>query len=1008
MNFLPLHVYTGFSFLKSGLSMPSYVALAKKAGQRWCAVSDFQTMTGFPELAALCQKAGMTPVFGMDFVVDGQTLSAYVLNELGYKNLIQIGLLCSREALTFDALRPFVSGLYFIADGASPILMERSLAGETEFAASLAKLGRLIPTLSLGIPYLPNEKEYIAFLRGFVQKYPYPAVAFPHIRYAKPSDAIALSIVEAIANEETLTEKKREGDLYFLGEEILKGYYTEEELKESLCFLPTIEFTFAQKRGALPHFPSETGEPSPALLRRNAYEGLAKKNPSYGEEYAKRLEYELGVIEKMGYADYFLIVADYVNYAKTHGISVGPGRGSGAGSLVSYALGIVTPDPIKYGLLFERFLNPERQSMPDIDVDFADVRRDEIALYLQEKYGRERVAHIVTMQTLGAKASIRDVGRVFSYPERHVNMLSKAIGANNLSLADNYRTNEAFRTLVDSDPYYLEIVGLASKIEGLPRQAGLHAAGVVLSEESLQTVVPVADNPGVGFVAEYEMLYLEEQGVLKMDLLGLRNLTLVDHCVELLEKSRGIRLDYASIPYEDEDAIKVIASGKTMGLFQLESAGMNRAIAEVKPTTFLDIVAILSLFRPGPMENIPSYARRKAGRERISYPSPLLEPFLKETYGIIVYQEQIMQIASALAGFSFGQADLFRRAVSKKDATKLASLKDGFIKGCLAKGVDAKTANSVYDLIFKFANYGFNKSHALAYAILTCQMAYLKAHYPAEFYCAILDGTSQSDPKWNPLLYEIRGSGLSLGLPDINKTGTRFEPDGDTIVFPLTAIKGFQGNLAMRIVEERDANGPYKDFFDFACRNKKNGLAIASLVKIIDVGAFDGFGYSRESLRRAAPSAIAYAEMLTGSSGNEVLLGFDFPRPEIPAAEDNRMDSLVAEREALGVMVSGSPLEPKMAEIQAQGLHRLIELPEARREETYVAIVSEARNIVTKKGTRMAFVSLYDETSFVEVALFAEAFEASRLALKEGNIVKAKVYRNRGRDGYCASLIETL
>ena len=1005
--FFPLHVYTGYSFLRSGMTLSSYVALCAKRGQKYCAVSDFETMTGFPELASLCRVNGMSPVYAMDVSAEGITLTLVVASEEGYRNLIALGLACGNAPLEREFLYAHTDGLLPILDMGSPKLLELSEQGFAPFAEFLDGFTRRLGAAYLGLPYLPARGTYVAFLREFVQQYPYPLIAHPHVRYAKPGDAIALSIVEAIANDGTLKDKSLSGDQYFLEEEVLNSYYAEEELAAPEQLIQSIQFKFSQKRGELPHYPTPNGEPSNVVLRRAARLGIERKVPNPSNAYIDRLEYELGVIEKMGYCDYFLIVADYVRYAKTHGISVGPGRGSGAGSLVSFSLGIVTPDPIKYGLLFERFLNPERQSMPDIDVDFADVRRDEVAYYLQEKYGHSRVAHIVTMQTLGAKASIRDVGRVFGYEPRHIDMLAKAIGPNLDSLRRNYLNNARFRTLIDSDPYYLEIVTLASKIEGLPRQAGLHAAGIVLSQKPLEEVVPVTDAQGVGYVVQYEMNHLEEQGCLKMDLLGLSNLTHVDHCLDLIEMRTGKRLDYAKIPFEDQQAIALIASGKTMGLFQLESPGMRRAIATVSPTAFTDVVAVIALFRPGPMENIPSFGRRKRGQERIDYPSSLLEPYLKETYGILVYQEQIMQIVTALAGFSYAQADLFRRAVSKKDAAKLASLRDGFLKGCQSKGVDQPTAEKVFDLIYKFADYGFNKSHAVAYGILACQMAYLKAHYPIEFYCSILDGTSSSDPKFAALTAEMKASGYRFALPSVNDAGLRFLPKEGRVMFPLTAIKGMQGSLAVAIVEEREANGSYLDYFDFALRLKPRGLTVSLLVRLIDAGALDCFGLTRARLRVAAEPALSYAEMFSGASGQEMLLGFDFPKPEIPMVREDRMDDLLQEKECLGMMVSGSPLEGKAEIIAKEGIKRLNDLP-ASNEGVYAAIVSKSKAIVTKKGSKMAFVSLYDEENLIEVVLFAEAYDRSYPCLKEGTPVKAHIRKNQGRDGYVATLIEYL
>ena len=1009
MEFLPLKICSGYSFLRSGLSLQSIVSLAKKAGQTHCCLSDYFTLSGYPELTALCQSQDMKPVYAMDGTFEGYEFTFVLFNETGYKNLIAMSLAASKGAVDLDFLYAHAKGLLPILDLASAPFKEASHRGADAFEEALRLIFHRLPNLELGMPYLPKEAEYVTFLRGFLASHPYRCVALPSIRYAKREDAIVLSIVEAIANDTQLEEKKLLGDQWFLDHATLELYYTPEELAATTAFLPSIDFTFLQKRGALPRFPCPEGFTSDSYLRKLATEGLEKYAPGHGPEYDQRLDYELSVIAKMGYSDYFLIVSDYVRFAKTHGILVGPGRGSGAGSLVSFALNIVTPDPIKYGLLFERFLNPERQSMPDIDIDFADIRRDEVASYLQGKYGHNRVSHIVTMQTLGARASIRDIGRVYGYEPRHIDTICQAIGTySNMSLRDNYRYNQAFRQLVDSDTYYLEIVGLAAKIEGLPRQAGLHAAGVVLSDLPLEEVVPVTENQGVGYVAQYEMNYLEDQGCLKMDLLGLRNLTTVERTLDLIAETEGDRLDAETLPYDDPKAIALIAEGKTMGLFQLESQGMGRAIVEVKPTTFTDVAAILALYRPGPKDNIPSFARRKQGKERIVYLCPELEPILKETYGILVYQEQVMQIAISLAGFTYGQADLFRRAISKKDANKLASLEYGFLKGCRDKGIDDATARKVYDLIYRFADYGFNKSHAVAYAILTCQMAYLKAHHPLAFYCSILDDTSVGDPKFAPLVAEIKSESIRFCIPSVNESSYRFIPHRmGSILFPLTAIKGLPGNLAYRIVEERMNNGVFKDVFDFLMRTKSLGLNLQNLIRLIDAGALDCFGISRARLRLLAPTGISYAEMFSVEGGG-TLLGLDFPKPEIPQAETDRASDLLEEKECLGLMISGSPLESKSLTLQARGIHRLSDLPTSVGEIEVAGVVASCKAVRTKKGTKMAFLTLYDEESMVEFALFSETYDKYYPILKEGALVAARVYKNRNREGYCLSSAETL
>ncbi len=996
VSFIPLHVYSGYSFLQSGLTLPRFVGLAKKRGLRYVCLTDKNTMSGLPALAHLCKSNGLLPVYGIDIEVNGDLITLFIKDEEGYRNAMALDALASKQKITADDVRGKTKGLIAILDcGKGEFRRLFDSNAQNDIPPYLAKLNALFESLYLGIPYYSGAHSLADFIRSFVARYPYDTVAFPHLLYEKQDDAIVLEIVQAIASDSQLEGKTATGPNYFLSDEEAKAFYRDDELFNCERICSQCRFELIVKRGGILVYPNDQGMSSEDYLRKLAYEGLEKKNPGYGEEYRQRLEYELSVIIKMGYADYFLIVQDYVNYARSVGISVGPGRGSGAGSLVSYALNIVTPDPIKYDLMFERFLNPERQSMPDIDVDFADIRRDEIVAYLQKKYGYDHVAHIITMQTLGAKASLRDIGRVYGYQPREIDLIAKTIGDSNLSLRDNYRQNKHFRELVDSDPYYLQIVSLAAKIEGLPRQAGMHAAGVVLNNRPLSSVLPISDSQYNGCLSQFEMNYLEEQGFLKMDLLGLRNLTIIDNCLALIEKSKGVHLDYASLPFEDEEAIKLIASGRTMGLFQLESGGMNRAIKEVNPTCFGDIVAILALYRPGPMANIPSYARRKHGQERIAYITPELEKILSPTYGIIVYQEQITQIVRALAGFSYGEADLFRRAISKKDALKLQSLRQDFLSGCKRNGVRDDIAEKVYALIYKFADYGFNKSHSLCYAVLSCQMAYLKAHYPLEFYCAILDSASSSDPKFPLLIAEMRRSGIGFALPLINQAEPGFSVYGNRVCYSLLAIKGIQSSLAYGIYEERRVK-PFEDIFDFAHRVKQYGLNAASLVRLIDAGCFDNMGHNRASLRLSSTPAINYAELL---GDGEMLLDLGIPKPSISDINDDGLLDLEAEREALGMMVSGSPLEKKADVIVSRGLSRISSLPESNGPIHVAAIIASVKSIRTKKGSRMAFILFYDEEAEAEGTMFGKVYDETYPLLKEGALVEIEVRADYRKEG---------
>lgn len=1006
MEFAPLHVYSGFSFLRSGFPMPKLLKKALSSPFPYLGLSDYRSMSGFPELYHGLEHSEVKPVFGYDTEIEGHGFSLYVKNEVGYRNLLAIGISDSKGETSLKTLKEHQEGLAIVLQPEHTPLPFRPY-DEEALRSGLQVLSKGLEDFHIGIPYGEKARPIAEAVRNFVSKYPYDVLAFPFIAYEKEEDAIVLSIVTAIDQDGKLQEKAESGDFHYPSVEGLSRYYSEQELAASVTLAKSTEgFAFLSKRGGLLRFPTPDGKSSEETLRELSFAGLKKKNPDADARYIQRLNYELSVIHQMGYDDYFLIVADYVHFAKTHGVSVGPGRGSGAGSLVSYCLDIVRPDPIKYDLLFERFLNPKRSSMPDIDVDFSDVRRDHVVSYLIQKYGVERVGHIITMQTLGAKASLRDVGRVFDYPAHDIDVLAKAITLPMEDLRTNYRKSPTFRQIVDSDPYYLEIVTLASKIEGLPRQSGLHAAGIVLNDTPLSSSIPTKLDEYSGAVVGFEMNYLEEQGFLKMDILGLRNLTIVERCLDLLKK-RGIELDAEDIPYDDPAAIALIASTKNMGIFQLESPGMNRAIATVQPTSFEDVVAILALFRPGPMENIPLFARRKQGREKITYLHPKLEPILRSTYGVIVYQEQIMLIATSFAGMDLGQADLFRRAISKKNAAKLESLRGEFLQGCRKNGISAKTAEDVFALIERFANYGFNKSHALSYAILSCQMAYLKAHYPIEFYCAILDGTSSNDPKFMAMVSEMKRSGVKLVLPSVNAPSIRFMPSPKGIRFPLTAIKGIQYALCQGIEEEYRLHGPYADIFDFARRVKPHGLNQSSLVKLIEAGAFDEIDPRRATLALASNNALSYAEMFAGEGGSAILLDLSFPKPDIIPVQENKMTNLLNERDSLGLMVSGSPLDG----LADKGKYkRLSDIDSSYGSVEVLAIVSSVKSIMSKKGTKMAFLTVYDEESEREFTLFADSYTQAFPYLKEGNpiVFLARKDRFNGRESYIASNVRPL
>lgn len=989
MSFTPLHVYSGYSFEKSGLKLDEYVKAAKKFGFASLGLSDFATLSGSPAFVHLCEKANIKPIIGQDFYFDNLLFSLYVVNEVGYRNLLKLNYQYSLGKLNLRFLKENSEGLIVIVSIQNDAFKKVYISEPQELPKKMAKLSNGLKEFYLGIE-VNEELEYVTFMREFAAKFGYETIAFPMVKYVKKEDAIILRMMESIASKEVLSEKQCVGDNYLLSNEEVAKRYSPKEIATTEAIAKKINFKLVTPRGKIIAFENSKNLSSSDYLRELSLEGL-KKNNRVSQKYLDRLNYELSVISKMGYSDYFLIVHDYVNYAKNNGIAVGPGRGSAAGSLVSYALGITIPDPIENNLLFERFLNEHRQTMPDIDVDFSDIHREDVVSYIRSKYGNDKVARIMAIQKIGAKQALNDVGKIFNYEQRDIELFTRLIKEDRedkLTLREIYKTNADFRKLVNDDKYYLEIVSLASKIEGLPRQSSLHAVGIVLNAEPLQNVIPLSPAFDGGYVEQFEKDYLEEQGFLKMDILALRNLTIVEDCLALL-KAKGININRDEIPYQDEAAIKIIAEAKTMGIFQLESAGMRKAIKTIKIKTFEDVVALLALYRPGPMDNIEEYAKYKNTGLKIKYIAPELEEILAPTYGQIVYQEQIMQIATKMAGFTLAQSDLFRRAISKKDSSKLASLQKSFVQGSIKRGYSEKVANEVFNLINKFADYGFNRSHAFVYAIFSMRMAYLKAHYPLEFYASILSNASVNE--FNNTIAEMKKAKIGISCPDINESEVYFKIRGKQILFPLTSIKGISTTIASNIILERNEK-PFEDIFDFVLRMGKYKLSNSNIINIIDAGCFDSLEPSRASLRFNLVRAITFAQFALDDQG---LLVFDpnlYPKPEFEKVEDDLIENLDKEFQVLGLMVSGSPLENYKKEMKEAKAISIEQLVNAKGNVTVFAIIKNIKKHLTKKNQAMAFVSVYDETSEMEITIFPEPYLKSMKALKKNHIVVIEGY----------------
>ncbi len=989
--FTPLHIYTSYSFLQSGFTVAHLVNALKEKNFKAAAITDYQVLFGLPEFFAEAHKQQLDAIPGLDIRFNEELITLLAVDETGYRNLIQITSALSRQPLKADFLKEHRDGLLAIVSTRQGQLPHLFNTDQAAIPPALAQLDAVFPGIYLGLEiYASSDGDLADHLREVAKKYNYETMAFPFIKYHKSSDAIILKITHAIAHDETIEEHEESGPYYLYETEQIEERYTPEEIALTGLLASQVKFTFSQKRGALLQFPKAKNQSSAMMLREMAIVGLQKRNIDFTNiEYLQRLDYELRMIDEMGYSDYFLIVSDYVNHARAGGIPVGPGRGSAPGSLVSYALEITDIDPIKYQLLFERFLNPSRKTMPDIDIDFADIRREEVIDYLRQKYGADRVANIITFQTIQAKQAIRDIGRVYKFSPRTIEAMAKSLPDSKLDLRTAFKRIPAFKNVVLADKECLEIVKLATRIEGLIRQSGMHPAGVVLNDEDIRLSLPVIENNG-NLITQYEMDYLEDQGFLKMDILGLRNLTIVDNCLKLIKENHGIDLAMNAIPYTDSKIFDLIRTGLTMGLFQLESDGMRRAIKEIKPTSFDDIVVLLAIFRPGPMDNLASYAARKAGAENVSILDVQLNDILMPTYGIIIYQEQIMQIAERMAGFSLAEADLFRRAVSKKDAEKLRELQENFVEGAIRKGYHQAHAVSVFNHIYKFADYGFNKSHSVAYAVLACQMAYLKVYYPYEFYAAILETSNAiNDTKFSYYIEELQQLKVTIVNPDINQSRLSFSVHDQKLYFPLNAIRGISSDLAARIIEERELNGPFKSFYEFITRLYTDKISPKQIEHLIDAGSFDVIHKSRATLRASISNGLQNAAIHSAldEQPESLIKNNNIPNARLVNAADDMIENVDRELESLGVVLSASPYKHKKALLRGYNLTSINEAKEAKGSLTIGGIIRARKVIKTKSGQPMAFMTVYDDTGDIEVIVFPRSFADVATQLDKNRLV---------------------
>ncbi|HIX25786.1 MAG TPA: DNA polymerase III subunit alpha [Candidatus Lachnoclostridium avicola] len=1038
MAFTHLHVHTEYSLLDGSSKIEELVARAKELGMDSLAITDHGVMYGVVAFYKAAKAAGIKPILGSEVYVapgsrfdrepgGGQDRYYHLVllaeNDKGYHNLMKIvskGFVDGfyyKPRVDYEVLEQYHEGVIALSAclaGEVPRYLERGLYDQArEAALKYEKIfGKGNFFLELQDHGIPAQKTVNQGLLRLSRELGIDLVATNDIHYTYDTDVEAHDILLCIQTGKKVADENRmryEGGQYYCKseEEMRRLFpYAQEAIDntQKIADRCNVEIEFGVTK--LPRYEVPEGYDSWSYLNHLCDEGMKKRYPEDDGTLRKRLDYELGVIHSMGYVDYFLIVWDFIHFAKSNGISVGPGRGSAAGSIVSYCLEITDIDPIRYNLLFERFLNPERVSMPDIDVDFCFERRQEVIDYVVRKYGKDQVVQIVTFGTFAARAVVRDVGRVLDLPYAKCDAIAKMIPKDlGITLDKALKSSPDLRNAYQTDDEVRYLIDMSKRLEGLPRHTSMHAAGVVISRTSVDEYVPLSRGADGTITTQFTMTELEELGLLKMDFLGLRTLTVIQNAVEQAEKNHHVKIDLLKIDYDDPNVMDMIGSGKDEGVFQLESGGMKSFMKELKPRTLEDIIAGISLYRPGPMDFIPKYLKGKNDPSSITYDCPQMEPILEPTYGCIVYQEQVMQIVRDLAGYTMGRSDLVRRAMSKKKASVMEKERQNFVygneaegvKGCIANGIDEKTANHIYDEMIDFAKYAFNKSHAACYAVVSYQTAYLKYYYPQEFMAALLTSVLDNTTKISEYILTCRQMGIGILPPDINEGVSGFSVSGGNIRYGLSAIKSIGRNVVDAIVRERELAGPFTSLDDFVSRMSGKEVNKKTVENFIKAGAMDSLPGNRRQKLMVVPEMMDQKSRERKTSMEGQLSLFDFAAEEdrenfqitMPKVEEfPREEMLALEKEVLGVYVTGHPLEEYeegwRKNITAMTTDFIVDedTDEAKVSDgqmvTVGGIVSDRVIKITKTGKNMAFVTLEDLVGSVEVLVFPKDFEANR------------------------------
>ncbi|MDQ0362916.1 DNA polymerase III subunit alpha [Breznakia pachnodae] len=997
-----LHVRSSYTLLNSTLRISDIINLAKNHNMKAVALCDKDVMHGAMAFYHACKKAGIKPIFGLEFVcsIEEQDvyLHAYAKDDIGYRMLLKLSSYINTHdsKITLEELRHFDEQMIFTTAGAHDYLRSLNTPEKrNELSEILLSLKNNFQEFYLAIAMNDSNflKQQNASLKITAATLKIKTFAMSRIYFGRKEDEEAYKVLCAIDQQRTINDMSlnAESDRYFRSPEEMKQLYDEEDLAMSEKIADSCNVKMNINKVNLPVFKNRYDVDSQTYLTSLCKQGLKKRlDGKVTNEYAERLNYELSVIAKMGYADYFLIVYDFIRFAKSKDIYVGPGRGSAAGSLISYCLGITHVDPIQYDLLFERFLNPERISMPDIDVDFPDNRRDEVIEYVAQLYGRDHVAHIVTFGTLAAKQVLRDVGRVLGVSLSEVDMLSKMVPhVLKINLDSVYKTNKKFSEAIEAKKEFRRLFKIARQIEGLPRHISTHAAGIVLSDRDIDDVCPLIEIEEDLYSTQYTMDYLEELGLIKIDFLGLRNLTIIDEvCTHI--KRHGQPIDIMKIPLDDSKTFKMLQDVDTVGVFQLESEGMKNLLRQMQVTDFEGIVAAIALFRPGPMENIPLYLKNKNNPSNIDYLHPSLKPLLETTYGVMIYQEQIMQVTQIMANFSLGKADILRKAISKKIPGELEKLQKDFIEGSIKNGYTKELAEKVYDLILKFAGYGFNRSHSVAYGLVAYQLAYLKANYPLSFFASVLNSVIGSETKSSEYIFEAKKRDIKVLPPDVNLSENEYVIDGNSLRFPLVGIKNIGTAMSLSLLKEREEHGLYSDFFDFVARANLMKITSKGIESLIDAGAMDSFKINRASLRASLEDAMRYASLVRVNDNGESQLNLDIvSKPPYVMAKEMSHERSFREKQVLGFYLSAHPIT-KLRESINKDVLGLIQLHNHKGFARLVGFIEKCKQHRTKNGEIMMFVVVSDETSKFDLVCMPNVYRMYQDILVRGNYIYAE------------------